>query len=583
MAAVKAANIWVTPYATDTNNIPVAAVMPGQIFKVWVGTNQAYIGPTGNLLVSENITFESITGGTVDIPENIFYYEYIPGQSQQPPANITKLPFVEPYIADWADSLGHYIYAQAGQLNKQGKATPVVMTINMTIDNKTGDTSVVPASVNETATIAIPVDGSPALFVKVQTTTTEGKGVLFPGEKATYDFETDADDLDMGDLTFRTSIPKGTKVAAGSIYPGTGVQNGSTIAWKSSGEQTSFDCGFAVNVLAHPGTKTAVVNYAAAATILKVPRSASGSNKIPIQNYGDGKIDYTGPSNVKDGPVAVDSQCTYTASGWDWNGGDVTVKLNGETLGEASASAASGTFDVPVFKDADLESVLSAEQTGNPVDTIVTGAEAATAEMVAGPVKLVDANGELARALALGGKVAQGEVVTSDNSPPSRLGHLELEEAESAVVLHYLATPGAGSDLRLVFAREGAVLVYGAVRAGEIEVVGGASVKYNNQQSLTGYNTSSQPGVLNIATGYVPKTLDGYCYAGADVSITGNVTLSSPVAYFSGNLTLASTAAVTGSGSIIVIGNLTVQKGATFNLQTPSGFALGVGGKLIIE
>jgi hypothetical protein len=55
------------------------------------------------------------------------------------------------------------------------------------------------------------------------------------------------------------------------------------------------------------------------------------------------------------------------------------------------------------------------------------------------------------------------------------------------------------------------------------------------------------------------------------------------VAYFSGNLTLASTAAVTGSGSIIVIGNLTVQKGATFNLQTPSGFALGVGGKLIIE
>jgi len=81
----------------------------------------------------------------------------------------------------------------------------------------------------------------------------------------------------------------------------------------------------------------------------------------------------------------------------------------------------------------------------------------------------------------------------------------------------------------------------------------------------------------------VAETLSSYCYAAKDVSITGKVTLSSPVVYFSGNLTIASTAAVTGTGSVIVIGNLTVQKGAAIHLQTPSGFALGVGGKLIIE
>ncbi|HEX3988401.1 MAG TPA: hypothetical protein VHZ30_03150, partial [Verrucomicrobiae bacterium] len=121
-------------------------------------------------------------------------------------------------------------------------------------------------------------------------------------------------------------------------------------------------------------------------------------------------------------------------------------------------------------------------------------------------------------------------------------------------------------------------------RASSIQVVGGASVNYN-KQNLTSYNTSVDPGVIPVSTAELsqPTTLSGYCDATGDITISANVTLSNPIVYLPGNLTIAPGATVSGTGTIVVLGNLTIQSGAVLNLQSSTALALGVGGKLIIE
>jgi hypothetical protein len=241
-------------------------------------------------------------------------------------------------------------------------------------------------------------------------------------------------------------------------------------------------------------------------------------------------------------------------------------------------------FTVEVFTDANLETVLTAEQPGlSPVDTIVTGAEAAKVELAAGGISMVNGDGSTARNLTFGSKVAQGEVVVSNTGSATQLGHLQLNDGNSAVVLHYTPSVTNGSDGRLIFARGGGVLVYGQVRASDIKIEGAASVKYN-KQNLTSYNTSSDPGVVPLgATVSGTQTLSGYVYAQNDVVISGNVTLDGAICYLAGNVTI--TGSVSGTGTFICIGNLTIASGAQFQVQSlvPSGFALGVGGTMEID
>ena len=399
-----------------------------------------------------------------------------------------------------------------------------------------------------------------------------------------YQFKTDADGLTMNNVSFRATVPKGTSLIAGTIYPGSGVYHPGTpgsVIWLSPGAQTEFDSGFSVKAASRPGTKNAICNFSGATRVEGYPRSASGSSKIPVETFSQGQIDYYNSANVKDGLVSVDEPCSYTVSGWDWYGGDVAVSLNGASIGTATEAVPSGTFTAPVFKDADLESVLTAQQTGKPVDTIITGKEASVVEFVSGSVAMVNGDGTIARKLARGGKVANGEVVTSDTASPDQLGHLLLNTKESAVVLHYLPATGYGSDGRLLFARGGDVSVFGGIRPSAIRVVNGASLSYT-KQNLTGYDTSNMAGVQNLGSSQTgATTLTGPVYSGVDLAIKGDVTLSGAICYFAGNVTITGT--VSGTGSIVCIGKLTVGSGAKLKVQQPTGFALGVGGTLIID
>lgn len=616
------------PYAVDaTTGLPLTQASPGELIIVYVTgpfpeyPNFVVINPTyastnqwaapGAGGITNTITFSSVSGGAVDLSQNSGLTFENNGTFTS--YAITTLPFSWTSYTTVPGMSPGEIYIKVNQPSKKPGAALLTLKMSAAFtNNDTGDTYSlngpggggaifngvnwvisggtvlpVPSAYQKTATFTLPVSQDPALEVAATSYTSdaENNAILHPGEGAYYTFTTSANSATMTNVSFKATIPRGTTLIAGSIFPSSGVQNGSTVSWLSAGDQTEFRCGFNVKCASSPGASAAVTQFGGAARIENYARSKSGSNKIPIETFSKGQIDYHSAQG-EDGPVAVDQDCTYEVSNWDWSAGDVDVSINGAPIGTASEGKTSGAFTVPVFTNSDLESTLSAVQTGKPADRIVTGIKASTVEWVSGSAVMVDGSGNIARTLTRGGKVAAGEVVTTATASSNQLGHLRLDGGDSAVSLLYPPQPGGGSDVRLIFARGGDVSVYGGVLASAITAGEAGTVTYKTPESLASkllsYNTSTNPGVVNESSAFLSgtTTLSGYVYGSQSITVAGNVTLTGAICYFAGDLTI--TGSVTGTGTIICIGNLTVAHGATLQFQGSGSVTLGVGGTLVI-
>ncbi|MGC3989420.1 MAG: hypothetical protein QM796_07030 [Chthoniobacteraceae bacterium] len=486
--------------------------------------------------------------------------------------DITKAPTTVTYPGAFAG--GFIIFAKVNNLDKQGHSVPVVLKAAIDLYNDTGDGNT-PPYVHETCTYVLPVSEVANLQVAANVVT-QTTGEVHPGETALYQFTTTAAGADMDSLVFKAQLPKGATLV--SLYPGDGVQSGSVVTWKPTGTQSSFAAGFSVKVKYRPGTARLTSVYGGAAKVQSYLRTAQATSKTPIKSIEDGLLTYytnTGPN----GPVAVDQTYTYVLSNWDWAAGDVAVSLDDNFLATIDSSAPYGSFEVPVFKDPDLEEVLSAKQTDHPVDTIVTGEVDAKAELVTGQVVMVTAASEIARKLHDGSKVATGEVVTTDTTFPDQLGHLRLDGTSSGVVLAYAARPTLGSDGRLIFARGGDVAVYGGVRAHKIKI--GTATQAYTAQDFTAYDVSHKNGVLTLGpTISSDTTVYGYIYRPGDLLITANVNFNGSIWFVTGNVTI--TGSITGQGSLICQGNVTVMNPGKLQILTPATLTLGVGGTLTI-
>lgn len=72
-------------------------------------------------------------------------------------------------------------------------------------------------------------------------------------------------------------------------------------------------------------------------------------------------------------------------------------------------------------------------------------------------------------------------------------------------------------------------------------------------------------------------------YRGGDFAASGNLVLDGAVTYVAGNLTVTGTGSVSGPGRLICIGDFTVASGVKLKMKNPTGYVLGVGGKLVIQ
>jgi hypothetical protein len=564
-------DIYLKPF-TDTENgtKQIAEADPGQVIKIYnlwyVGEGEiGAVGPPQYSGLHSVIRMVSLTGATAYAEPG--YDDEIQVMKKAPSTVIYPDAFGAPFI----------FYVKVNPFNREGHAAPVVLKVAVDLYNNSGDGNT-PPHVHEICTYTLPVSQIPKLHVAVNVNTPDPKA-LHPGESGLFQYTTDAAGANMDGLIFKAQVPKGTTLQ--SMYPAGGVQTGREITWKPGGTLTSFAAGFSAKVNARPGTANATTTFGGVAKVESFARSAQQTKKIPITGFDNGKIVYSTPTGTN-GPVTVDQTYAYVLTDWDWDGGDVDVELEGKYVDTGTAAKPYGEFTVPVFKDADLEAVLTAKQTKHPVDTIVTGEVDAVVELLHGNAVMVGSDSVIVRKLRPGGKVATGEVDPTDTAFADQLGHLRLDGPSSAVVLHYAARQGFGSDGRLVFARNGDVAVYGGVRPHKIKFPGIAALAYT-PQNFTAYDTSHKTGVNNLGSILSDDTrLNGYCFVNGDLLISGQVILDGAICYTTGNVTISGE--LTGSGTFICLGNVTVQNPGKLTLKTPTAtsLTLGVGGTLSV-
>ncbi len=526
------------------------------------------------------VKLESITGASVNIPENVLDYGDPSGGST--PISILSLPFTFDFAAPGYTS-DFRINAKVDPLDKSGKPHPVVLKWSIDLSDA-GGTCAYPHLV-ASSTYTLPVTAGPKLYVAAQALTSQ-PGVVHPSSVVTYLFTAQAAGGTMTGLQYKARIPKGSTLRPGTINPPDGALSGSEVTWTTSASVKTFTCGFAVKFDGRPGTKTAKTTYGAQAEILGHKQTAKGTNSVPITGYDSGLLTYRSAKGV-DAAVQVGETATFTCNGWDFEGGDVDVTLNGEKIGTATATQTSGTFVVPPFKDDSLEHLLTARQgPGKPVDDPMSGTALAVAELASGQVEIVDGEGNVARRVAMGEKVAVGEVtIPADFAGATEFGDLRVVGATSAVVLAYAPTgPTVPADTRLIVAKGGDVRIYGVVRPGKLVVQAGHHVLSETfaPQDLSGFDTSSQPGVVSLMSPTTSVELTGYSYSPSQVwTVSGDVTMNGGVLFTLGGATIAG--ALNGSGSFICSTDLTLQGTAAFNGSAlGSSPTLAVGGTLTI-